>query len=502
MYLIILLLSMWQSILFWHKEPGISVILFVLPLIVFLIKYLEKTGKIKNTNAGLIAIPILLLSATFFIFNNEFLNSVNTLAIPGLIVLMVMELICDKFTLEKPLSNVLGFLFKPIGYVEVVGKKIVGKIKKEENKEKIKPKNIKRILKAIALSLPLIFLVFILLVTADSDFAKLFVDVLENAFEILEELKISNITGRIIGIILVFFYLAAFTENIVLTKDIERNNKEVSKKDSLTIKMIITILNLMYLVFCIIQVKSLINLHTMDKTNYSYSYYARQGFFQLMVVSAINLVMVLKSKSNCYKKEKYIKIMDLIMVMLTGAILVFSFIRMYIYQQSFGFTLKRILVFWAQFTEAILLIPTVMYILDKKIDLAKTYFIIVVTMYVGLNFANINRIIAKKNVDMNLKKGSISGSDMYYLTQLGTDAVPEMEKLYEIVEKDDQSYILDPEKFKAIRKKIVVKCSEYYSTNKDFLNNKLLEIKSELENLEWQEFNISKYRAKKILEGK
>lgn len=481
MYIVVLLLSIWQSILFWNKQPGISVILFVLPLVIFLIKFLEKSRKIKNKNAGLIAIPIILLSATYFIFNNDFLNNVNSLAIPVLIVLMVIELICDTFTLKKPLSNVLGFIFKAIGRFGLVGKKIIGKMKKDENIEDKNPKNIKRILKAIAISLPLLLFVLILLVTADSDFAKIFIKIIDYTFRAIEKFKISNMVNRIIGIVFVFFYLAGFVENIILTKDIERNNSKVKDKDSLTIKIILTALNLMYVVFCVIQVKSLIKLCTMDRTNYSYSYYARQGFFQLMVVSAINLVMILQSKSRCYKKESYIKIMDLGMVILTGVILIFSFIRMYFYGQSFGFTLKRVLVFWAQITEGILLIPTAMYVLDKKINLTKTYFIIIVTMYVILNFVNINKLIAKVNVNMYLERKWFDSADIYYLENLGTDAIPETIKVLDMEKTEDAAVENTKMQCRDILK-------ETYENMKE-------------EKTSWQEFNISKLKAKKILEN-
>ena len=506
MYIIILLLSIWQSILFWNKNPGISVILFILPFIVFLIKYLEQKGKIKNEKTKLIAIPIVLLSATYFIFNNAFLNDVNKLAIPGLIALMVINLICDKFTLEKIISNVLGFIFKPIGYIGLVCKNIVKKIKKDESKVIPKPVNVKRVIKAILISIPLLLLVFILLITADSDFSDLFENSFEFIFNIIDRIKISNIVGRIIVTALTFFYMAGFVENIVLTNDIERNKNEIRKKDSLSIKFILTILNIMYLVFCIIQVKSLFNIYTMNKNNINYSYYARQGFFQLMVVSAINLVMILKSKKECYNQEKYINIIDLCMIFLTTIILVSSFIRMLLYEQAYGLTLLRVLVFWAEVTEGILIVPTLMHVLGKNFNLAKAYFTIIVIMYVILNFTNINRVIAKRNVNMYLEKGSVSGSDVYYLTKLGTDAVPEIVRLLELIDEKEQEYLKNIVRGRAEYNIPISSPYDYiYLDNKEsFVVNELKEIMDNLNNSKilWQELNISKNRAKRILEEK
>ena len=485
MYLSIFVLSIWQSILFWDKNPGIAVILFILPFIVFLLYYMYKNNKIKNKMAITILIPIVLLSATYFVFNNEFLRSVNDLAIPVLIIIMIIELICDKFTLENIIGNIFGFAFKPIEYIGQVGKKIVKMIKKDENTKIDRPQNIKRIIKAILFSIPLLLVVFILLVTADSEFSKLFVNVLEHVFNLTDKIIISNMVTRIIIIVIMFFYLAGFMENIFLTNDIVRKNKDINQKDNLTIKFLLTFLNIMYLVFCIIQVKSLFNIYTMNKNNINYSYYARQGFFQLMVVSAINLIMILKSKKSCYNQEKYINIMDLLMIFLTTIILISSFIRMYLYQESYGFTLKRVLVFWAQFTEGILLVPTIMYVLNKKINLARTYFITITTMYVILNFANINSIIAKKNVNLYLNNKSVGSSDINYLISLGTDAVEETIKLSAIVKNEDNN-------------------SNYWDMYDNGLKSGLHEMNDELNDNynSWQEYNISKSRAKKILEDK
>ena len=43
-----LLLSILQSILFWHKSPGISVILFTIPTILVILYNLKEQKMIKN----------------------------------------------------------------------------------------------------------------------------------------------------------------------------------------------------------------------------------------------------------------------------------------------------------------------------------------------------------------------------------------------------------------------------------------------------------------------
>ena len=43
-----LLLSILISILFWHREPGISVVLFVVPTLLVIYLNLKQSQKIKN----------------------------------------------------------------------------------------------------------------------------------------------------------------------------------------------------------------------------------------------------------------------------------------------------------------------------------------------------------------------------------------------------------------------------------------------------------------------
>ena len=96
---------------------------------------------------------------------------------------------------------------------------------------------------------------------------------------------------RVILIVCVFIYLSSFFyiitryDEYFVDEEVKEENKSV---DSTTFKMVLTSLNVIYLVFCIIQINSLF----MQKTNINYADYARQGFFQLMVVSVINLIVI------------------------------------------------------------------------------------------------------------------------------------------------------------------------------------------------------------------
>ena len=71
-FLYIFLLAIWFTILFIEEKLGLSVILFIIPLLIVIYVILEKNNRIKNKKGLILLIPIILLSATYFIFDNLF----------------------------------------------------------------------------------------------------------------------------------------------------------------------------------------------------------------------------------------------------------------------------------------------------------------------------------------------------------------------------------------------------------------------------------------------
>ena len=88
---------------------------------------------------------------------------------------------------------------------------------------------------------------------------------------------------------------------------------------------------------------------------------------------------------------------------------------MYLYEQEYGYTFLRLMVYFVLITEAILIIPTVMYILDMKVNLTKTYFVVILFMYIVVNYINIDNVIAKRNiVDYIWKSANLEGIAVTY----------------------------------------------------------------------------------------
>ena len=95
-----IIFAIWSVTLFYGKAIGLSMLLYIVPITSFIIYIIEKRNSDVNKNAKLLMIPIVLLSITYFIYNNLFFNGLNILIIPTLIVLMILGLFKEKFELK------------------------------------------------------------------------------------------------------------------------------------------------------------------------------------------------------------------------------------------------------------------------------------------------------------------------------------------------------------------------------------------------------------------
>ena len=480
-----LILAICFSTLFVGKSVGLSMLLFVISFSYFFIYILEKNGKIKNKKAKFLLVPIILLSSTYFIYNNSFFSLCNLIVIPTLFIFLILSLIGEKMDLNKDLLiKFFGVIFNPINYIGESTEQFLKTIrdinKPNFSNNEIKKGKIKKIVKAIVTILPLIIVILVLLSTADEIFANMF----KTIFDFFDFSKCFNNIDTIVLMVLRFTIMVIFTFYFMglfyffCTKHNLENeliNENTKINDNFTIKILLVTLNIIYFVFCYIQIKSLF----LKNTSLNYAQYARQGFFQLMAVSLINIVTILIAKKrenkDDYKTNKFINYMSIIMIGFTFIIVISAWVRMHFYESAYGYTLLRLLVYCTLFTESILFIPTILYILDKKIDLIKSYFIIIIVMYLCMNFVNFDSIIAKRNIDRYFETGKI---DLEYLkNEVGTDGIKQIVRLL----KEPRSQINE-------KKEVRMNLSHIY----DSLNNYE-------ENMDFRDFNISKIYLKNIL---
>ena len=454
-WIYLLLLCILNSILLYGQSLGINVILFTVPFLIFLVVYLKINNLIKNKKGLLFTIPILILSVIPTFYSNIFIL-LNTLVIPIFYILLFIYTINPTYNIIDLLKKGVFQIFLPVGKIGNFFRVVTSGIR---DRIKITDKT-KKTLKALLIVIPITLLVLWLLTSADMVFGNYF----SNIFKIFDYIPNNNIIQRTIIVLLLFTYIGSTLIYSISPEETETKRKNL---DYFTIKLLLTVLNIIYVVFDIIQIRSLL-LHHVGNT-ITYAEYARQGFFQLMFISVINLIIILLSKST--KETKYNKIMSIIMIFLTLIIIASSFIRMYLYESTYGYTLLRLGVYVILITEVLLLIPTIIYIFNSKFNILRSYLYIVTFVYTFINLFSIEKIITENNIKRYYIKNDI---DIEYLENYNYDNIP---KLYELFKKTDD---------KELKQRIVF----YFCHMKNNLK---------IDNDSIFEYSYSKEEAKKIL---
>lgn len=409
-YLFILLISILYTILFFGKVKGLSMIIFTLIFLLFTYYYLKKINLIKNKKAFIYIIPIILLSLTYLIFDNSMFSFFNYYGIILLYNYMVLSVTNKKKDFYNLFRNSIKLIFDSIrnslrSFSEAL------KILKNKINLKVDDK-VYKYLKSIILTIVVLIVIIALLASADLIFKSIFSNISSLISDVLDKIFSSTFIYKLIYTFIIFIIISGMFYSIVNVKAKKYEVKNI-KLENLTVKMILISLNVIYLIFCFIQTKSLFLKDI--PSNYIYSSYAREGFFQLLAVSIINILLILISKKSSYG-DRFITNNTFIMIVFNSIIVFSSFYRMYLYELQYGYTSLRLLVYCFLVLEIILFIPTILFIFDKKFDLMKVYFNIFIIWYVIINFMNFDYIISYNNVTRYLN-GRVSEEkfDVSYL---------------------------------------------------------------------------------------
>ena len=206
------LIAILHSILFFDQKLGISVFLFCIALGFFFIYILDKNGKIKNKKALILCIPILLISATYFIYNNSFFYVANILALIILFTLMIVLAVFENIRLGYFFNRLFYLVIGPIEFFEeAVGSIIdtVSSLFKKQEKSKEKNEKIRKVIIGIFITIPILIVVLILLSSADSIFSNELKEVISTIFslDIFEKETYVNFLLRLILVLTIAVYL-------------------------------------------------------------------------------------------------------------------------------------------------------------------------------------------------------------------------------------------------------------------------------------------------------
>ncbi|MCL2852729.1 MAG: DUF4173 domain-containing protein [Defluviitaleaceae bacterium] len=402
------------------ENAGFSVLIFVAIQFVCLYRLAPKKKPL------LMSIPIFILALNSFISASPIWRGSNPVV--AIVLYSVTALwLTDQFSVK---DSLLGFVFKTLINVTEPFSHFKTPFRWCLESQQTHMPIIKRVVIGICVSIPCLIFVSTMLASADAIFSQAATDF----FLWVSRLIRLDIIGRVLLGIFAGLYLFGMLYHVSKTdrKNIELKAIKARNGDLIVLNIVLTSVLLVYTLFVIIQFRYLFASAENLPIYMTFESYARRGFFELMILTGINIAFILVTvwltKDQTGLGAKLTKALCLYLCAVTTVLLASSFYRMWLHGSDDGLTRMRFLVFGFLIFKAVGIAATFVYIAKPKFNIIAVYCLIALTYYLFLNIVPIDSIVARSQINRYFDTGRAGIS---YVLTLSPDAGPQISRLLE-----------------------------------------------------------------------
>lgn len=378
----------------YKNASGITYPFYAAGTIGFAVYTIRKSGISWRGEHILVLAASLLLGVSNCFTDNTKIILMNK---AWLFVLMMYFLLAacfdtKKWQFGKFLGNILGLSVGSIGKMFSFFPDVQAWV--EEHKG-TKNTQVLYVLAGLGISIPLIAVVLVMLSSADIIFR-------ESMNAIFGEIDGWDVFCCIIWSVAIFFF------SYGMASLLEERGLNEKTKDHRTGQPVIAIsatavIALIYIYFCVIQVVYLFAGYGTLPEGYTYAQYARQGFFQLLFICLMNLVLVLIGL-GFFKESRVLKGILLVISLCTFVMIASSAYRMLLYISVYQLTFLRIFVLWALLVIALLMAGIIGKTLKSKFPLFRYGLFVITCCYLVLSFGQPDYWIARYNISAYVRQ--------------------------------------------------------------------------------------------------
>ncbi|MNC04221.1 hypothetical protein D3C75_516550 [compost metagenome] len=433
-----------------------------------------------------------LLAVSLMVFDSAFFRGLNVLVVPGLALVHMAYCLdwrrpgWDKarlilISLDHLISQNLRHWKTAL---DVLLKSVT------ERLESKRRETLKGVLAGLAIACPLLVVVISLLASADG----IFHQVLGSIPDWLAGLSVAEGGIRLLWTLLMglclFGYVYGFLdpekeEGTEESPGQEEEGTEESPEqpevngilrrawglNPVTAATVLALVNVVYVLFVAVQFSYLFGAwEGVLPEGVTYADYARKGFGELVMVTSLNYLLLLASltagEGPSKGNARFNRWMLYLLVGCSCIMLYSAYTRLGLYEEAYGYTVLRFLVYAFMIFLALLLILAAIRVGQPRFPLIRAYIVLGLGAYVLINYIGIESTVTRLNLQRYEQSGKL---DADYLLSLSSDAIPRLAKVGGVV----------------------------YPDVEDRLRSKLELLR---EDRGWQEFNLADYRAKRVLE--
>ena len=372
-----------------------------------------KTGSLLIMGASL------LLGVATCLTGSRMLNAMNRVAVFMLFCVFILHQCYNDraWNIGKYMGSILMYLLQTLVFVWCPFSHAIQFLKSIKSR---KYKNVVWVAAGLGAAIPMVILLAILLASADMVFQSMLDEIIE---QFLNPFTVFTMVVETAAAALCMYCMVCSA----YAREIPEESKSLRNGEPILAISFMGMIGLVYLVFCAIQVMYLFLGKGTLPEGMTYADYARQGFFQLLFVAFLNLVMVLL----CLKYFRGNVILNGVLLLIsicTYVMIASAVYRMALYVQQYQLTRLRILVLWFLALLVVLMAGVVILIFKNQFPLFRYCLAVVTVFYIGLAFARPDYQIARYNLTHGDRGAQIQEG---YLSLLSVDAAPAVASLAE-----------------------------------------------------------------------
>ena len=402
------------------------IVLYVISVLVY-----AKIKDVKLNNESIIlSILMILLAISFTVFYNYSLSIFMQMAMNFMLIYLPVT-VFNKLIKSETSALILydyinALVFIPIHNATAFW--ICMFSKRVKSASNTKTKYFLHIFFGLLIGTPFIMIVIFLLSSADATFKNIF----DNLFNL--DISVPKNIGTLIWSLPMATYLYALIygssiEDNSKSFNIDKFNKTMDNAASiprLSLYTVNAVICCFYILFIGIQAIYFIDiLGGSLPADFTYSDYARRGFFELLTVALINIVFIVVAKILSVKNEnnKYMRIHILLNSILTLVLISVAFAKMYLYISTYGLTTLRIIPSVFMIFLCFVFAFIIMGEFKKNFPVTKLSFYAGNILFVLLCLANIDAVVARYNLNAYMN-GNLPYYDIYDLKESDMAAMP------------------------------------------------------------------------------
>lgn len=415
-----LLYAVFYTFCLYKNASGITYPFFVIGTLCYFFCSTQKLGVPYKKDSIFYIISIVLLGISICLTDSEPILLMNKCGIFLLAFILMLHTFYQNKEWNFPkyfcaamqtIGTILVCAARPI--TDMISYSDMRKKNKDGKKSYLLP-----VMIGIAITVPLLLIITGLLASADAVFANIF-------SRMLDAVNLETIFGTF------FMTLAAFLVSYAVYAAFSMKEVKEETPDLRTLEPVIAIivtaaLSVIYLLFSVIQILYLFIGNMKLPEGYTYSSYAREGFFQLLTVCILNLIIVLICL-YLFRENTALKLILTVISGCTFIMILSSALRMIMYINRYNLTFLRIFVLWSLAVIFLLMAGVTVFIYRNKFPLFTYSMVVVTVFYICLSFSHPDYWIARYNLipehleyldDYDIR------DNQKYLRRLSADAAP------------------------------------------------------------------------------